>query len=153
VQLADSHGAWGARRETVSHLRAENGPVQFFDDPHAKFLREAWVASKMATVTQADAVSEEWPDFRLRRVKKVYQYEITTADKEGRCVGQEYKAKSAPGFHDWKADLAQMPSAIKRAAQLKAAKPSAPPETAERLSCHRLRGYSRRSASQSNSAS
>ena len=108
-------------------LNAKGGAVQFFNDSHMKFLHEAWVASKVARARLADAVmlvpqSERWPDFRLRWADAVCQYEITTADKEGRCVGQEYKTKGAPSFHDWEADLAQVPSAIERAAQLKAAK-------------------------------
>jgi hypothetical protein len=110
-----------------NRLARRSGAIQFFNDPAAKYLREAWVASKIATVRQADQVmlvpeSERWPDFRLRWNKTIWQYEITTADKEGRRVGQEHRFDKPVAFHDWSADLAEVPSAIMRAAQLKANK-------------------------------
>jgi hypothetical protein len=61
--------------ERVDTLRqrfaSRTGADQFFNDPAAKFLSEAWVASKIGTARQADQVmlvpaSERLPDFRLR---------------------------------------------------------------------------------------
>jgi hypothetical protein len=88
----------------VYRFASRTGADHFFNDPAAKFLSEAWVASKIATARQADQVmlvpeSERWPDFRLRWGKTVWQYEITTADKEGRRVGQEHKFDKPPAPH------------------------------------------------------
>ena len=106
------------------HARSlrQRSPVEFYRAAHQELfeaLGPIWPPIKVALVPGL----ERWPDFRLRLGNLVWPYEITTADKEGRYVGQEHKSDQAPAFHDWKADLIEVPSAIERAAQLKANKP------------------------------
>jgi hypothetical protein len=125
---------WQAPTEfvaTVDELMSRAGGLQFFNDPHIKFVANAWVASKIAIARQATAVrlvpeGERWPDCQLRLGNKVWGYEITGADKEGRRPGEHYKVaaqrEAAVELHDWASDLAQVPGAIRRAAELKAAK-------------------------------
>jgi predicted phage tail protein len=76
----------------MDRLKSAIGRAQFFNDPRAKFLGEAWVASKVASAREAQTVrllADAFPDFELRLNNAIRRYEITTADKEGRHVGQK----------------------------------------------------------------
>jgi hypothetical protein len=107
-------------------------PLQFFTDPIAAFGRDAWVATRLATVSNADAVRlgpDRWPDYEEQKGSIIHQYEITEADLEGRRRGDEYKAEAdkepAWEFDPIEKQIAraeQAAPALRRAAEAKATK-------------------------------
>jgi hypothetical protein len=121
----------------VDELMSKIGSFQFFTDSKAAFGRDAWVASKLASVCCADAVRlgpDRWPDFEMRADGVVQQYEIKEADLPGRRRGDEYRATGPTGssqwkmgpVEDWAARAAQAPDAIRRAAIRKTKKGYSP---------------------------
>jgi hypothetical protein len=123
---------WQSPAEFAGHVAAlkhKAGPVQVYNDPQSNFVRDAWVAAKLATALAAEAVRlvpDIWPDCELRIGKKVRKYEITIADLKGRRGGDEYKAAatSEPRWEvdDWATRANHAPDALRRAAEVKAGK-------------------------------
>lgn len=130
---------WQAPQDFIcvaDELRAKLGDVQFHTDPVASNLgRNAWVATRLACVSLADAVRlgrDQWPDYEARIGQTIQQYEITEADMPGRRRGDEYKslaARSAEGpilkpdpVENWIARAEQAPIALRLAAKAKAKK-------------------------------
>jgi hypothetical protein len=64
----------------------------FFRQGGLAFLRDAWIASRVASALPSDAVrlvSAQRPDFEIQIDEQVQQFEATEADIEGRRRGDE----------------------------------------------------------------
>lgn len=92
---------WQSPKEFVCLLEETTDQIdspQYFNDSRAQFALDAWVAARVAMVTEADEVRlcpDEWPDYEERTQGEVAQYEITEADRPGRKRGAEYKGLSS----------------------------------------------------------
>ena len=73
------------------------GSVKFFNQGGLAFLRDAYIAGKFATSTNADAVKlvrDEWPDFHILRTGTETSFEAVEADDPARKRGDEYRSST-----------------------------------------------------------
>jgi len=73
----------------------------YFRQPGLAFLRDAWIASRVASALSSDQVRlvpGERPDFEIRTDGRILQFEATEADMDGRRRSDE------PDDTDWRPD-------------------------------------------------
>jgi hypothetical protein len=73
----------------------------YFRQPGLAFLRDAWIASRVASALSSDQVRlvpAERPDFEVKSDDRILQFEATEADMDGRRRSDE------PDDADWRPD-------------------------------------------------
>jgi hypothetical protein len=91
----------------------------FFRQAGLAFLRDAWIASRVACALRADTVhliSSDRPDFEILIEGKIQQFEATEADLDGRRRGDE-PDNSAPlqdPVENWRNRFDAIPGALNR---------------------------------------
>src|SRR5271154_6179475 len=76
-----------AFRERIDEIADSIPRRTFFRQAGLTFLREAWIASRVADSMPSGAVrlvSSVRPDFEIRSSGQIHQFEATEADMEGR---------------------------------------------------------------------
>jgi hypothetical protein len=125
--------AFSSRVEEISAPEHISRQV-YFRQPGLAFLRDAWIASRVAfalSSAQVRLVPGERPDFEIQTDGRVVQFEATEADMDGRRRGDE------PDDSDWRPDPVEewrkrfeaIPAALNRVVTKKIGK-SYPPDTA-----------------------
>ena len=103
--------------------------LAFFNQPGVQFLRDAWIASRLATGLSAGQV-RLWPgnqpDFEVVVGAKALLFEATEADKPGRKRGDEYlqseeEARPDP-VSEWRQRFEMIPKALEKAISKKVKK-------------------------------
>ena len=91
----------------------------FFRQGGLAFLRDAWIASRVACALPSDMVrlvSSERPDFEIQIAGQIQQFEATEADIEGRRRGDEPDdpyPRPDP-VEDWRRRFEAIPTALDR---------------------------------------
>ena len=105
----------------------------FFSQGGLAFLRDAWIASRVASALQSDTVrliSTERPDFEIQTDGNVQGFEATEADIDGRRRGDEpddpYPRQDP--VEAWRKRFEAIPAALDRVVGKKLSK-DYPPET------------------------
>ncbi len=120
----------------VDQVNDQMGSTDFFNQAGVEFLRDAWAAATFSSKRNAEyvrLVADQWPDFQMRRMEKLQQFECVEADLLGRRRGQEYRdAENRAGSNgiffehdpveDWLARAEQVPAALKAAVEKKIGK-------------------------------
>jgi hypothetical protein len=91
----------------------------FFGQGGLAFLRDAWIASRVASALPSDTVrlvSSQRPDFEIQIDEQIQQFEATEADVEGRRRGDE---PNDPGprpdpVENWRRRFEAIPAALDR---------------------------------------
>jgi hypothetical protein len=110
-------------------LEIQPDSEQLFNDPSAKFIKEAINAltvAKCLGVSRINLIADEWPDFELEAGQQVRKFEAIIADLPGRRIGEDYKNMDPGGntivddpAENWRKRAAQIPAALKTAAKKK----------------------------------
>lgn len=91
----------------------------FFRQPGLAFLRDAWIAARVASALAADQVrlvAAEWPDFEIQTDRQLQQFEATEADRDGRRRGDEpddIEFRHDP-VEEWRDRFEAIPAALER---------------------------------------
>lgn len=99
----------------------------FFRQAGLMFLRDAWIAGRVATALPCDSVrlvAAERPDFEIERGGQTYQFEATEADMDGRRRGdepEELELRPDP-VEDWRERFEAIPAALDRVVAKKVSK-------------------------------
>jgi hypothetical protein len=96
-----------AFRERIDELSRSIPRRTFFKQAGLAFLRDAWIASRVAVAMSSESVrliSDDRPDFEIRKVGTIDRFEATEADMDDRRRGDE---PDFPGLHqdaveDWR---------------------------------------------------
>jgi hypothetical protein len=116
-------------RSRVEEIHAQIRGKTFFNQPGVQFLRDAWIASRVATGLSAGQV-RLWPgnqpDFEVVVGAKALLFEATEADKPGRKRGDEYlqseeEARPDP-VSEWRQRFEMIPKALEKAISKKVKK-------------------------------
>lgn len=103
----------------------------FFGQGGLAFLRDAWVAGRVATALTSDLVRlipDRRPDFEIQTGQRVEQFEATEADMDGRRRGDELdipRLEPDP-VENWRRRFEAIPAALDRVIRKKVAKPYSP---------------------------
>jgi hypothetical protein len=81
-------------------LHARCGSKDWFNDPHLKFLHDAYVLAEFVRLTKVESLrlanrSEQWPDGFVKLSNKIHNIEVTGTHGD-RKLGDEYRTVSAP---------------------------------------------------------
>lgn len=103
----------------------------FFGQGGLAFLRDAWIASRVATALPPDAVrlvSARRPDFEIQVDGQIQQFEATEADMEGRRRGDEPDDPSPQPdpVEAWRGRFEAIPAALDRVVAKKLKKDYSP---------------------------
>jgi hypothetical protein len=116
-----------AFRERINHNCHSIPRRVFFRQAGLTFLRDAWIAGRVADALPSDFVRlapTERPDFEIKIGGQVQQFEATEADMEERRRGDEpdsLEPEEDP-VEDWRARFEAIPSALSRVVTKKLAK-------------------------------
>jgi hypothetical protein len=91
----------------------------FFGQGGLTFLRDAWIASRVASALPSDMVrlvSVDRPDFEIQTDGQIEQFEATEADKDGRRRGDEPDDPSPQPdpVENWRERFEAIPAALDR---------------------------------------
>lgn len=91
----------------------------FIQQAGLTFLRDAWIASRVATALSSDSVRlipDHRPDFELQRSGQPQQFEATEADRDGRRRGDEPDDPTPRDdpVEDWRKRFEAIPAALDR---------------------------------------
>ncbi len=81
----------------VGDINEWMGSEDFFNQPGATFLRDAWSGAAFAKargIEEVRLIRDEWPDVELRSAFGVERVECVEADLPGRQRGREYREAS-----------------------------------------------------------
>ncbi|RZN35605.1 hypothetical protein [Bradyrhizobium sp. Leo121] len=99
----------------------------FFRQAGLTFLRDAWIASRVADALSSDAVrlvSADRPDFEVQTKGQIDQFEATEADMDGRRRGDEPNGSAIrqDPVEDWRKRFEAIPAALDRVISKKLSK-------------------------------
>jgi len=91
----------------------------FFGQGGLAFLRDAWIASRLASALSSDLVrliSSDRPDFEIQTDERIEQFEATEADMDGRRRGDEPDdlIPRPDPVESWRERFEAIPAAIDR---------------------------------------
>jgi hypothetical protein len=117
-------------RQRVHALNKRCRSSEFFNDPHHKFLRDAWTIAEFTRHKPVDLVrltaeDERWPDGQVRVGSTIENLEAAIALVPGRRLGAEYRFPSRAeldNVDNWVERAAVIPAALDKAITDKVAK-------------------------------
>lgn len=122
-----------ALRARIDQITQSIPRTTLFSQGGLAFLRDTWIASRVASALQADTVrliSAERPDFEIQTGGNIQGFEATEADMDGRRRGDE--PDNPPLQQDpveaWRNRFEAIPAALDRVVSKKLSK-EYPPET------------------------
>jgi hypothetical protein len=99
----------------------------FFRQAGLTFLRDAWIAGRVATALSSDSVRlipDERPDFEIKCDGRIQQFEATEADMDGRRRGAEPEqlGPQPDPVENWRRRFEAIPKALNRVVAKKVSK-------------------------------
>jgi hypothetical protein len=116
-------------RSRVDEILSPISGATLFNQGGLQFLREAHIASRVATALSADSVkliNDTWPDFEIRCQREERLFEVTEADMIGRRRGEEYLNDNGEieedSVEEWRTRLEAIPATLSSVISKKLAK-------------------------------
>jgi hypothetical protein len=108
-----------AFRDRVDEIAQSIPRGTFFRQAGLTFLRDAWIASRVADALSSDMVrlmSDERPDFEIQIKGQIEQFEATEADMDGRRRGAEPDGPTVQmdPVENWRKRFEAIPAALDR---------------------------------------
>jgi hypothetical protein len=106
-------------RDRIDELLLSIPQRTFFRQPGLTFLRDGWIASRVADALSSDSVRlvrDERPDFEIRSKGKIEQFEATEADMDDRRRGDEPDdpCLQPDPVENWRKRFEAIPAALDR---------------------------------------
>jgi hypothetical protein len=116
-----------AFRDRVDAILQPIPRLTFFSQAGLAFLRDAWIASRVASALQSNLVrlfAGQRPDFEIRTAGCIQQFEATEADVDGRRRGAEPDVVhlEPDPVENWRKRFEAIPAALDRVIAKKLAK-------------------------------
>lgn len=107
-----------AFRERIDEISHSVPRRTFFRQAGLSFLRDAWIASRVAAALSSESVrlvSDERPDFEIKCMGRIDQFEATEADMDNRRRGDEPDSGlQQDPVEDWRKRFEAIASALDR---------------------------------------